>query len=154
MAATSGKRSTIEASAVSTASAAVIYAMLLDRPSWPSWSPLGSFEPEHDGIDGPQSVGATGTFVTRRTRAHEEIVELRPNERLSYVLLDGMPLTGYRADIDLSPEANGTKITWRSGFVARTGTAWFYRGMMRVLLGKMVRGLAVAAARQPAATSA
>lgn len=144
---TTTKRSTVSADAVSAAPASVIYAMLLDRPSWPTWSPLGSFEPEHDGVDGPQSVGATGTFVTRRTRAHEEIVELRENERLSYVLLDGMPLTGYRADIDLAPDGAGTRITWQSGFHARRGTAWFYRAMMRVLLGRMVKGLAAAAAR-------
>jgi hypothetical protein len=39
------------------------------------------------------------------SRAREEIVELIPDRRLSYVLLSGYPFRDYRADVDLEPQA-------------------------------------------------
>ena len=46
----------IDERAHSAADPAVIYAMLLDRPNWPTWSPLESFEHESDGDSGPEKV--------------------------------------------------------------------------------------------------
>lgn len=139
----------IDKTAHSEAGPATVFAMLLDRPTWPTWSPLGSFEPEIDGAAGPGSVGAIGTFVTGRSRSREEIVELVPGRRLSYSLLSGLPLRSYRADIDLTPSASGTDIRWHSSFTAaRPGTGWIFRLALGRFIGKTVRGLAAEASRR------
>lgn len=141
----------INETAHSQASPATLYAMLLDRPTWPNWSPLDSFEPEVDGRDGPRSVGAIGTFVTGRSRSREEIVELVPDRRLSYRLLSGLPMRGYRADVDLepSPSGLGTDIRWHSSFtVTRPGTGWVLRRALGRFIAKTVRGLAAEASRR------
>jgi hypothetical protein len=52
-------------------------------------------------------VGAIRVFITKVSRAREEIVELIPDRRLSYVLLSGYPFRDYRADVDLEPTGDG-----------------------------------------------
>lgn len=143
----------IDQSAHSAADARTIYSMLLDRPTWPSWSALDSFAHETDGDDGPNSLHAIGTFTTGKTKSREEIVELIPDRRLSYSLLSGLPLPNYRADIDLTPSGSGTDIRWHSTFNARFGTGWAYRFGLGKFIAKCVRGLAAEAAkRAPVAT--
>lgn len=142
-------RHEIDRQAHTSAPPEVVYAMLLDRPSWPTWSPLDGFVHERDGEDGPNSLGAIGTFSTGRKRSREEIVELIPHHRLSYTLLSGLPLHGYRADIDIRPDATGQlagcTIRWHSTFGARPGTGWIYRFALGTFIQRMVDGLAAAA---------
>ncbi len=82
--------------------------------TWPVWSPIESFELEQEGPDGGESLGAIRVFRTGRATSREEIVELEPDRRFSYALLSGLPLRGYRADVDLEPRDGGTAIHWHS----------------------------------------
>lgn len=149
-----GKRQVIDKTAQSPAAPDVLYELLLHRQGWPEWSPLGSFEHERDGDDGPDSVGAVGTFTTGRTRAREEIVELVPGRRLSYRLLSGMRLSDYRADVDLVAVDGGTTIRWRSTFGAPWGTGWAYRLALGTFIGRCAKGLAAEGARRVAMSPA
>jgi Polyketide cyclase / dehydrase and lipid transport len=135
-----------------TADPAVVYARLRDGASWPSWSPIESFELDRLGPDGDEGVGARRIFRTRTlgrvTRSHEEIVELVPDRRFSYALLSGLPLRGYRADVDLEPAAPGTLIHWHSSFEAKVpGTGWFYRRVLGSFIRRIADGLAADAER-------
>jgi Polyketide cyclase / dehydrase and lipid transport len=137
----------IDLTARSTADPATVYALLADSSTWPSWSPLGSYELERPGQATPCGLGAIRIFRTGRVTSREEIVELIPDRRLSYTLLSGLPLRGYRADIDLSPDADGTLIRWHSRFTAaRPGTGWFYRWFLGRFIQRSVNGLATHAA--------
>ena len=146
------KRHEIDRRARTTAPAEVVYAMLLDRPSWPTWSPLDGFQHETDGADGPNGLGAIGTFSTGRKRSREELVELIPHQRLSYTLLSGLPLHGYRADIDITPDERGCTVCWHSTFGARPGSGWIYRLVLGTFIQRMVDGLASAAAAKATAS--
>ena len=146
------RRHEIDRRAHTAADAPVVYAMLLDRPTWPTWSPLDGFQHEADGTDGPNSLGAIGTFSTGRKRSREELVELIPNQRLSYTLLSGLPLHGYRADIDITPDEHGCTVRWHSTFGARPGSGWIYRLVVGTFIQRTVDGLATAASAK--ATSA
>ncbi|MEQ1700193.1 MAG: SRPBCC family protein [Ilumatobacteraceae bacterium] len=147
------KRHEIDRTAHTTAPADVVYALLLDRPTWPTWSPLDGFQHEVDGADGPNSLGAIGTFSTGRKRSREEIVELIPGRRLSYSLLSGLPLHGYRADIDITPDERGCTLRWHSTFGARPGVGWIYRLALGTFIQRMVDGLAAAAATKATSTA-
>src|SRR5438067_46868 len=103
------------------ADAATVFRLLVDGVTWPTWSPLGSFELERAGnppagADRGEGVGAIRIFRTRRVTGEvinrEEVVEAVPNRRFSYILLSGLPLRDYRADIDLEPVDGGTTIHW------------------------------------------
>jgi Polyketide cyclase / dehydrase and lipid transport len=132
--------------------AASVYARLRDGASWPIWSPIASFELDRPGPDGDEGVGARRFFRTRTlgrtTVSHEEIVELWADRRFSYALLSGLPLRGYRADVDLEPDDTGTVIRWHSSFDAKVpGTGWFYRRMLESFIQRCAAGLAAAADR-------
>jgi uncharacterized protein YndB with AHSA1/START domain len=137
----------ITAEATTKAHPADVWALLSDRSTWPSWSPLGSHTGVSPGADGdPDGVGAVAEFVTGRTRVREEIVVREPLRRLSYRLLSGLPLRDYLAVVELTPSGTGTHIRWSSSYRSgRPGLGWLYRiALTRVIRG-MVAGLASAA---------
>lgn len=129
------------------ADADTVYGLLADGATWPTWSPLGSFELLREGDAGGQSVGAVRVFHTGRVHSVERIVEAVPGRRHSYVLERGLPLRDYRADIDLSPGPDGTVIRWRSTFGPKIpGTGWVYRRGLGRFIERTVHGLAARAA--------
>ena len=131
----------IETTARSSADAATVYSLLIDGKTWPTWSPLDSFE-----LDGDVRVFRTGRTVSR-----EEVVEQVPNRRFSYALLSGLPLRNYRADIDLTPVDGGTVIHWRSSFTPKVpGTGWIYRWALGKFIQRCVDGLAAHATTRAA----
>jgi uncharacterized protein YndB with AHSA1/START domain len=145
----------IDRRAVVPAPPAAVWADLVDGASWPTWSPLGSYElvePGSDGADAP--LGEVRIFRTKQvvgeSVAREEVVEVVPEARLSYVLLGGLPLRGYRADIDLTPVAAGTEVRWRSTFAAGAVRGRFYQRFLGIFIQRCVDGLA---ARHTTATA-
>lgn len=135
---------TIEASARTTASARSLFELLTDATTWPEWSPLERASIERAGHDGV--LGEVRRFETGRTVSVEEVVEVIPDRRLSYVLLSGLPLLDYRADVDIVDQGEERTVTWRSRFRPRySGTGWLYRLLLARFLQQMVDGLAVAA---------
>ena len=140
------ERIAIDVSATSLASPEHVFALLKNSASWPQWAGFDAFELERPGADEPFGVGAIRVFITKVTRAREEVVELTPNRRLSYVLLSGFPFRDYRADVELEPVASGTLIHWRAGFEAKQfGLSWFWRLFMTQVLKSVSARLAAAA---------
>ena len=120
-----------------------VYGLLRSGRTWPVWSPIGGFELEREGDEGAESLGAIRVFHTGRTRSREEIVELVPDRRFSYALLSGLPLRGYRADVDLEPRDGGTAIHWCSRFHPKVaGTGWLFRRVLGGFIQRCVDGLA------------
>jgi hypothetical protein len=137
----------IHATAESRADAGSVFALLRDGATWPKWSLFNKFELEQRGSPDPLGVGAIRVFVTSVSRAREQVVELIPSRRLSYILLSGFPFRDYRADVDLEPlAAGGTLIHWHSTFYAKhVGTGWFWRLFMRRAIRDVAAKLAKAA---------
>jgi Polyketide cyclase / dehydrase and lipid transport len=123
-----------------------VYKLLIDGARWPECSPLGSFELESPAANGLEDVGAIRVFRTGPVTMREQIVEAIPGRRFSYVVLSGMPLKDYRADVDLTEAGTGTDIHWHSEFDAKIpGTGWFYRWYLARFIRRTVSGLAAAA---------
>lgn len=121
---------------------AAIWALLDDSATWPSWTPLDAHEPiTPPGTDG---LGEVRLFRNGRYTMHEQIVERRPNERLSYTLLSGLALRDYRADIDLHPiTGSTTEVHWHTTFRPKiVGTGWLYVRALRTATQAFVDGLA------------
>ncbi|WP_329107843.1 SRPBCC family protein [Micromonospora sp. NBC_01699] len=133
-----------------------VYELLRAGVTWPTWSGLGSFELERavpvatgdSGAGADEGVGAIRVFRTGPMTSREQIVDLVPDRRLSYILLSGLPLRDYRADVDLTPTPEGTIIRWRSTFHAKLpGTGWFYRWFLGRFIRQTAEGLAAYAER-------
>jgi uncharacterized protein YndB with AHSA1/START domain len=136
-------RKEIDISRVIPASAGQVFAALLDRSTWPAWSGHSAFELVRPGAAGPYDVGSVGLLRSGRRRVmREEIVEVVPDRRISYVLLAGLPLRGYRAGFALTPTAEGTEVRWHAAFDAPPGFGWIYLAALRRFSGRMLNRLA------------
>jgi len=128
---------------------ATVFALLADGSTWPSWSPLGSFELVRAGDGDPEGVGAVRIFRTGRVQSRERVVVAKPNERFTYELISGLAVRDYLATVRLQESGDRTVITWRSTFRAKVpGTGWIYRRQLSRFIGLTVNGLAAAAESQ------
>ncbi len=127
-----------------------VYELLADGSTWPSWSPLGSFELLDPGDGHPEGLGAVRLFTTGRHKSRERVVERRPGQSFAYVLEAGLALRDYKAVVTLTPSpAGGTIVNWRSTFAAKVpGTGGLYRRRLGAFIEQCVEGLAAAAGQQ------
>jgi hypothetical protein len=142
-------RIAVSATARSRAPAEVVFGLLKDGATWPRWSMFDAFELERPGTGDPLGVGAIRVFITRVSKVREEVVEMVDGALLSYVLLSGLPMKDYRADVGLEAMPDGsTLIHWRARFDPKiAGTGWFWRMMMTRVLRTVSQQLAAAAER-------
>ena len=71
--------------------------------------------------------------------------------RLTYVLLSGLAVRDYRAEIHLSPSAAGTNIRWHTTFRSKMpGLGPLYRWALGKATRQFVDGLVRASSTQPA----
>jgi Polyketide cyclase / dehydrase and lipid transport len=130
------------------ASPDALFAWLGDSTSWPDWTPIDQCEIVHPGDRA--GLGEVRVFTNGRFKVREAIVERVSGRRLTYTLLDGLPLRDYRAEIDLSPEGDGTRLRWHTTFSSkRPGLGWAYRRALRKATRQFIDGLAAVAAREP-----
>lgn len=134
----------IDISTTTTASPSAVWALLDDSATWPSWTPIeGHVRVREPGADG---LGEERRFKTGRTEVHERIVERAPQRRLTYTLLDGLAVRDYRAEIDLEPTGEGTRIRWHTTFAPKVpGMGWIYRRALEKATREFVDGLAAKA---------
>ncbi len=141
------RRQHVEATAWSAAPPAVVYGLLVDGLTWPAWSGHDAAEVIEEGEGDGDGVGAVRVLHRGRTRSTERIVELVPGRRLGYVLLSGLPLRDYRANVDLTPERDGTAIRWWSDFRGKVpGTGWIFRFALTRFMREAAERLAARAA--------
>jgi hypothetical protein len=82
---------------------------------------------EHAGNHEHYGVGAIRIFSAQTCKTREQVTELIPNQKLSYVLLSGLPLRDYRADVCLIPsDDGGTLVSWTASFQCAYGTGWLW----------------------------
>lgn len=126
---------------------AVVFDVLADAPRWHEWAgfSVATSEWEREGDPPPGGVGAIRRLGRAPMYGREQIVEYDEPVHLAYTILSGIPVRGYRADIDLLEADGGTTIRWSGAFepkVPGTGT------LLGLLLGRVVLGYARAAAAE------
>lgn len=130
----------------SAAPPAEVWARIVDGERWPELSPLESFKLEKHGDfhEVGEGIGAIRVFGTGRIRSREEIVERVERRRFAYVLLSGLAIEDYRAEIDLTQTPDGgSHLRWRSTFAKGSvpGTGWLYKSGIRKSIEPLVQGL-------------
>jgi uncharacterized protein YndB with AHSA1/START domain len=140
----------IEVFARSTAPPEEVWRWVADATSWNQWTNLARSTLEREGVPAPDGVGAIRHFSTGPGGSREEVVAFEPPHHLAYVLLSGLPLRSYRADIELTPDGDGTLIAWRATFEPKlAGTGAVFARILRLLLTGFARGLARHTTNQP-----
>ena len=138
------RRRDIKVNAATSASPEVVYALLADGSTWPSWCSIESVELEQPGEPPPEGVGAIRVNRRGRTVGRDQILELVPNRKLRYTTLSGLPFRDYIGEVDLTPvPGGGTAIHWHSSFFPKTpGAGWIMELGLRRFLRGCVTGLA------------
>ena len=140
-------RQRIEHTATTTADPATVYALLREGATWPVWGPLDSFELERPGEDEPEGIGAVRIFRSGRVTGRDTIAELVPDGRFAYTHVSNLPMKNYRAEVDLTPNGEGTTIRWVSAFDPKVpGTGGLLRRGLVGFVAKLADGLAEHAA--------
>jgi len=122
----------------SSASPAVVFAIVADGPGWARWTSLGHATYEAEGTPAPHGVGAIRLFGAGfGPKSREQVVVYEPDHHFAYVSLTGpLPMKNYRADVRLSSDPDGgTVISWKGSF-----RSWM-PGMGRFIT-RMVSGFA------------
>lgn len=142
---------TYDVHAVTTAAPAVVYRLLLDGATWPSWSKVDAYRWEPDAT--PSSSTTTGTaglrvFRTGRNETRERITSTAPDRMMAYKIEQGhWLLRNYQGRIDLVAEGEGTRIRWRAQWGSPLPwLGFFMERFMRHFQQEMVNGLAQFAA--------
>jgi hypothetical protein len=128
-----------EASAHSTASAEAIWPLVGQATRWKEWAWMTRTDLLRQGDPPPDGVGALRRFAFGPGGSQEEVVAWDPPHHLGYVVVRGLPVRDYRADVHLDEDGTGTVVTWRcrvEPLVPGTG------GALRVVLRAMVGGFA------------
>jgi hypothetical protein len=133
----------IEVFARSAAPPDAVWRWLADGTSWNTWTWLARSELECEGVPAPDGVGAIRRFGTGPGVSREQVVEFTPPRHLAYVILSGLPVQDYRADVELSPDDGGTLIAWRARFTPKLpGSGPALTVFLRSILTAFARGLA------------
>lgn len=131
---------TVEATATTSAAPDAVWALLADEQAWTRWGSWSSAEIEGGGEHGP---GAVRVLVARPFRVRERVTTWEPAARMGYELLEGMKLDGYRGEVTLTPDGEGTTVRWRSTW---DGGSRVHGFMVKLAIRDACRRVAKAAA--------
>jgi hypothetical protein len=125
----------------------VVFDLIHDAASWPSWTRFDAYTCERPGDPDPDGVGTIRNFHRGKSVSRELVVVSDAPGHFAYELLSGLPLEGYRADVRLRAERGGTALQWHSTFRPKVpGTGWIYRLALQRFIGQVVGDLARQAA--------
>jgi uncharacterized protein YndB with AHSA1/START domain len=125
-----------------------VWRLLVDATAWSTWSRIPQGARECEGVPAPDGVGSIRRLGLGPMGSREQVVVFEPPHHFAYILLSGLPVREYRADVTLTPDGDGTLITWHARFVPK----WRSSGpvlerFLRSTLTGFARGLARHAAR-------
>ncbi|MDQ4020909.1 MAG: SRPBCC family protein [Actinomycetota bacterium] len=145
------RRQHVDVQVQTSADAATVYALLRHGATWPTWSPIESFQLERVGEQEPEGLGAIRIFRKGRMTGRDQIAGLVPDRRFSYRHLTGLPVRDYRGDVDLESSAGVTVIRWHASFRPIVpGTGWLLGWQVERFVRQCAQGLAVHAQTSPA----
>ena len=131
----------------------VVFDVLADYAGYKKFTKLTISEVEVPGDPAPNGVGAVRRLGAPGYSVREKILAYDPPNSMSYTIVAGVPVEGYRADVTLEDSVSGgTRITWVGHFdSARYGLAPVLRSGFKFVVGDLARAAAREAERRTSA---
>ncbi|HXL89337.1 MAG TPA: SRPBCC family protein [Streptosporangiaceae bacterium] len=146
----------VEAEGTARATPAAVWALISDATRYPQWGPWSAADYRSPGDTSPHGPGAVYWLRSAR-RAYlryqvsvEKILEAEEDRRLVYIVVGGLPLRNYRAEVTLTPAADGTRIRWAATWDPTLVGRIALRGL-REFFPQVLAGLTAAAEAQATA---
>ena len=124
-------------------------------PEWGPWSAGGYQRPGDTSPRGPGAVQwlrSSHRAYLRYATTIEKILEAEEGRRLAYTVIGGIPVRNYRAEVTLTPAADGTHVRWAATWDATLSGRIVLRSLRKVY-PQIVADLAAAAEKQAAVVS-
>jgi len=144
----------VEAEGTARATPAAVWALISDATRYPQWGPWSAADYRSPGDTSPHGPGAIYSLRSAR-RAYgryqvtvEKILEAEEDRRLVYIVVGGLPLRNYRAEVTLTAAADGTRIRWAATWDPTLVGRIAQRGL-REFFPQVLAGLTAAAEAQP-----
>lgn len=140
----------VEVTAEARAPIDVVWRLLADVTTWPSWSSFDEATYGRAGNPPPHGVGAERHFRIGRFRSVDTVLQYGPPTRLAYDYRGPLPIKNYRADVELRSSDDGTQVSWRCTFtpsIPLLGRPM--RAVLRRVLGDLARQLVAGATESP-----
>jgi uncharacterized protein YndB with AHSA1/START domain len=132
----------IEASRRIAAPREKVWALLADHEGMKRWAPVREVIRRRPGAPDPDGEGAIRTIRASGLVIEERITAFKPGERLEYTLVEGAPIRDHAGDVVLTPDGEGTRITWTVRFRPLIpGTGWLLERLLRKGLEQSLEGL-------------
>jgi uncharacterized protein YndB with AHSA1/START domain len=90
----------------------VVFDVLVDHRGYADITPVRRSELEREGDPAPNGVGAIRVLRSVGPPLREEVLTYERPSRFSYTLLSGAPLRDHVGTVELTPQENGTKVTY------------------------------------------
>jgi hypothetical protein len=97
-------------------------------------------------------VGAIQWFRIGRKTSVEQTLEIEEDRRFVYTVIQGIPVRNYRAEVTVTPTAQGTHIRWAATW-DKTLVGRIVQRKLRSFYPDMMAGLVAAADREDTSTS-
>jgi uncharacterized protein YndB with AHSA1/START domain len=147
----------VEAEGTTLAEVDTVWALLADANTYAQWGPWndGGYDPP---ANGPSQPGSVQWFrFGRRTTSVEKILEIDAPSRIVYIVMRGIPVKNYRAEVTLTPnDTSGTSIRWAAtwentlmGRLVHRKLQTIYRQVMDALVAETERQHAADGSEQP-----
>ena len=133
----------VEAEATTRATPEAVWKLVSDVERYPEWGPWSAAGYRRAGDTSPRGPGAVQWLRSsqraylRHVTSIERILEVEEGRHLAYTVIGGIPVRNYRADVTLTPVADGTRIRWEAtwdntlmGRIVHRGLREFYPQMM------------------------
>jgi len=129
----------------------VVFDVLADHRGYAAITPLRRAELEREGEPAPNGVGAIRALHVVGPPVREEVLAYQSPRRLSYRLLSGAPLRDHVGTVELTPEGEGTGLTWAvrtEPTVPLVGSAVV--GVAKLAIKQLLNGIVAEAERRAA----
>ncbi len=143
----------VEAEQTADATPEAIWVLVSDATRYPEWGPWSAAGYQRPGETSPRGAGAVQWLRSSR-RAYlryptsiERILAAEEGRRLAYTVIGGIPVRNYRAEVTLTPVADGTRVRWAATWDATVAGRIVRRGLRKVY-PQIVAGLVAAAEKQ------
>lgn len=143
----------VEAERTTAAVPEAVWALVSDAtryPEWGPWSAGGYRRPGDTSERGPGAVQwlrSSRRVFLRYPVSIEKILEAEDGRHLAYTVIGDIPVRNYRADVTLTPAADGTHVRWAASWDA-TLAGRLVGSALRKLYPQIVADLVTAAERQ------
>ncbi len=89
-----------------------VFDVLTDHRGYADITPMRRVELEREGEPPPNGVGTIRVLHSVGPPLREEVIAYRPPSRFSYKMLSGIPVRNHVGTVELTPNGDGTKITY------------------------------------------